>query len=186
MQEINNECWRNVSEYLNYQVSNVGRVRNSFTGKILKPQTCSNAYLQVALYKDRKMKFHLIHRLVAKEFIENPEEKPYVDHINHDRTDNAITNLRWASKSQNAMNTKKRSNASSKYKGVNFHSRDKIWRAYVQIDGKQQYLGHYDNEKQAAARYNEEAVNLFGEYASLNDISDEEDEEETEDVDESE
>ena len=44
---------------------------------------------------------------MAQEFIENPDGKPYVDHIDHDAKNNCITNLRWASHSQNMMNRKK-------------------------------------------------------------------------------
>ena len=56
--ELNNECWRNISGYLKYQVSNAGRVRNAKTGKILKQCLLSRGYLYVCLYEHRKQKNH--------------------------------------------------------------------------------------------------------------------------------
>ncbi len=182
-QEINNECWRNISGYLNYQVSNVGRVRNSFTGNILKPNGYRK-YYSVCLYNDKKRKDFQIHRLVAQEFIDNLDGKPCVDHIDHNVLNNCVNNLRWVSKSQNAMNMKKHKNTLSKYKGISFHKGNAKWMVRICKDGREKYLGNFDNEKQAAARYNEEAIKLFGEHALLNEISDDEDEEGTEDVDE--
>ncbi len=185
-QEINNECWRNVSGYLNYQISNVGRVRNSFTGLILKQHLRKNNYYQISLYKDKKSKSFYTHRLVAQEFIDNPEERPFVDHINRDTKHNCMDNLRWVSISQNNMNSTKSMNCSSIYKGVSFDKSKNKWKAYIQIGGNLKNLGRYENERDAALRYNVEAVKLFGENASLNVISDNEEEEETEDVDEDE
>ena len=69
METIINEEWRSISGYLNYRVSNIGRVRNSKTGKILKPGCVHGGYEQVNIGRSNPQK---IHRLVAHEFIENP------------------------------------------------------------------------------------------------------------------
>ena len=122
-QGINNECWRNISGYLNYQVSNVGRIINSKTGRIMKPSIDTSGYFQIGLCKDSKQKLYIIHRLVAQECIENPDNKNCVDHVNHNRADNTITNIRWVSGSENQMNrTKQQNTSSSKYKGVSFNN----------------------------------------------------------------
>ena len=82
------------------------------------------------------------------------------------------------------MNRTKRQNVSSKYKGVSFRKRDNDWHARIMIDGKMKSLGSFVDEKHAAARYNEAAIDLFGEHALINEISsDEEDEEEEEETD---
>jgi len=92
--------WLNYDD--RYRVSEDGNVMNRKTGLILKPQLSSNGYLHVNL----RGKFMRIHRLVALCFL------PYtdidgldIDHINRDRTDNRVINLRWVTRSQNMRNT---------------------------------------------------------------------------------
>ena len=86
-QDIINECWRSIDGYINYQVSNTGRVRNAVTGQILVPFWNSDGYATVGLYKDGKKKTYTIHQLVAKCFIPKPQcdERLQVDHINEDK-----------------------------------------------------------------------------------------------------
>ena len=84
-------------------------IRNKRTGRILKESITNNGYYQVHLNGMTYLK----HRLIAKQFVQNPNNYPYVDHINHQRIDNHISNLRWASSSDNNKNR-------SFYKGVNY------------------------------------------------------------------
>ena len=180
---IINEEWRSVSGNANYQVSNIGRVRNVKTEKILKPRVggSGKCYFIVALYKDNTRANSYIHRLVAQEFIDNPVNKKYVDHIDHNKTDNTILNLRWVSNSENSMNRAKQANTSSKYKGVCFRERTNSWMSKIKINEKQTHLGYFTNEKEAGRKYNEAALEHFGEHALLNEISsDDQDEEEYE------
>ena len=105
---ISNEEWRNLSEFPNYQVSNIGRVRNSITGRILNLSISNCGYVLVQLRKSKKSFMRNVHRLVALAFIENPHNKPCVDHINRLKTDNTITNLRWSTRSENCKNKAKK------------------------------------------------------------------------------
>ena len=136
MELTNRENWRSISEYLNYEVSDVGRVRNVNTGKILKPSVSARGYLYVSLCNSGKIKKHLTHRLVASEFIENLSNKPIVDHIDHNTSNNCVMNLRWATKSENNMNQTKQNHHSSKYKGVSLYKRIITCYACVKINGK--------------------------------------------------
>lgn len=96
------EIWRDIKDYEGlYQVSNLGRVRNSRTGKLLKPYTNNNGYLIVQLCKNCKYKRLLIHRLVAQAFIDNPDNLPQVNHKDEDKLNNCVDNLEWCSISYN-------------------------------------------------------------------------------------
>ena len=101
-----NEVWRSIDRYLNYQVSNIGRVRNTETGKIFKPSVNSNGYYNVVLRKDGKPYNHKVHRLVAHEFLEKPRGNSEVERRSYSsrKLNNQVTNLRYATQSQNMMN----------------------------------------------------------------------------------
>lgn len=94
------ETYKTIKDYPNYEVSDLGNVRNIKTGRVLKPDY-KGGYQYAALCKEGKPKSHLIHRLVASAFIPNPENKPQVNHVNGDKTDNHIENLEWATNSEN-------------------------------------------------------------------------------------
>ena len=94
--------WRPVVGYEGlYEVSNKGRVKNSKTGKILKPYSTGHKYLHVRLTKNGVDKNHKIHRLVAMAFIPNPNNLPCVNHKDCYRTNNVVENLEWCSYSYN-------------------------------------------------------------------------------------
>ena len=97
------EEWRVIVETPNYLVSNKGNVKSLITGKILKPKIEKGGYLRVHLRVPNN-RYYSIHRLVAQAFIPNPENKPCIDHINTDRTDNRVENLRWATYKENNNN----------------------------------------------------------------------------------
>ena len=178
-QDIINECWRSIDGHINYQASNIGRVRNALTGKILVPFWDQNGYAMVSLWKDGRGKTYRIHQLVAKCFVPKPEsdEKLEVDHINKDKTNNNISNLMWKTSRQNMWNRSKiRKATSSKYIGVYLNKSNHMWKSHIrQNDGRNTHLGYFHNEKDAARAYNAKAYELRGDLAKINDISDDED-----------
>ena len=106
-------------QYGNYLISDTGRVfsLHKYAGKQLRELTyeiAKDGYRRVALSINGVVERHTVHRLVAELFINNTEELPVVDHIDRDKLNNAVSNLRWASYSDNERNKgNKRINAYS-------------------------------------------------------------------------
>lgn len=97
-----NEIWKDIKEYEGlYQVSNLGRVKRVETDRILKGQNNSTGYLRVRLYKNNIAYNMRVHRLVAEAFIPNPDNKPQVNHIDEDKTNNSLANLEWMTAKEN-------------------------------------------------------------------------------------
>lgn len=98
--------WVDVKGYESeYQISDEGHVRSKYNDYTLKKGfTNNNGYLMIDLYKDGKRKKYLMHRLVAQTFIPNPENKPEIDHIDGNRQNNAVENLRWCTRKENCNN----------------------------------------------------------------------------------
>lgn len=108
-----------------------------------------------------------LHRLVAQ----TPSGMD-TDHINHDSLDNRRCNLRACTSRENHQNMRPRRDGSSGWKGTSWRSRASRWRAVINRDGRQVYLGHFDNEADAALAYNFAAIKYFGAFAYLNDHPD--------------
>ncbi len=162
------EQWASIDGYKNYQVSWWGRVRNSKTGRILKPQAGGHGYKHFNLSRDGKSKIHRIHNLVAREWVPNPEGKRCVDHIDGNRANSHYENLRYATHSENNRNMNKHSDGSGIYKGVSWDKRAAKWKAQIKWLGKQRFLGCFTSEREAAEAYNAAAAEHFGEFAKLN------------------
>lgn len=87
-----------------YEVSNLGNVRNSKTGRLLKKLSDRYGYPVVCLHENGKRYMLKVHRMVATVFINNKENKPQVDHIDGNKNNNVFTNLRWVTPKENSHN----------------------------------------------------------------------------------
>lgn len=89
------EIWKDIKDYEElYQVSNFGRVKSLYTNRILKgSKNNRGGYLKVSLCKNNIKSTKTIHRLVAQAFIPNPENKPQVNHIDENKTNNMVSNI---------------------------------------------------------------------------------------------
>ena len=98
------EIWKDLPKELllsRYQASNLGRIKNKRTQYILTQNPRKDGYITNYLFLDNKVKKTMIvHILIAKTFIDNPENKPTVNHINIKRNDNRVINLEWATYSE--------------------------------------------------------------------------------------
>lgn len=109
-----------------------------------------------------------LHREVMERILSRPLKPDEIaDHINLNKLDNRRFNLRAATRSQNEAN-KSIQRGTSRFRGVSWDKRRKKWRVTINVNGKQKYLGHYDDEVNAAQMYNKAAIDNFGEYATLN------------------
>lgn len=98
------EIWKPITGYLEYQVSNLARIKSK-SGKPMSLITDSKGYYKVNLWQNSKRKTCRVHRLMAIEFIDNPNNLPFINHINGIKTDNRIENLEWCTHSQNSTHS---------------------------------------------------------------------------------
>lgn len=105
------EVWADIKSYEGiYQVSNFGRVKSVASNAIRSYYINNNGYHICGLYKNCVERKILIHREVARSFIENPYNKPCVNHKNGIRTDNRVENLEWCTHSENNIHSHKQLN----------------------------------------------------------------------------
>ena len=98
------EIWKPVKEFEDlYEVSNIGRVRSLRRNKILSTpnRIAGRGYPFLYLYRNGKRDSQMVHRLVAKAFIPNPNNYDEVNHKDEDATNNVVTNLEWCTHSYN-------------------------------------------------------------------------------------
>lgn len=165
------EIWKTVPEFPDYQISTFGRVWSNKIknkkGEVFGYLTCGR---QCAIIKGKKVYsyWHLemrntgfkrkikVHRLVAS-FIPNPKNLPFVDHIDRDKTNNNISNLRWVTPLENNNNVDKFH--SSRSQGYKF-------RPVVRTDLNGNVLQHYECIRDAKREYGQGAVSCV--YGNIN------------------
>lgn len=147
-----------------YQVSNLGRVKalcrktvNSkgcymTSEKVMSP-CITRGYYRISLSKNNNRKSFLVHQLLAMAFLNHTPcgHKLVVDHINDNKLDNRLENLRLISQRENAYRTQ--GNYSSQYKGVGWSLEKNKWRSYIRVDGKIKHLGYFKCELAASVAY---------------------------------
>ena len=109
------EEWKEVKGFPGYEVSSLGNVRSlSFnrtgTPGLLTPIANTSGYFQVSL----KGKFLCVHRLVAEAFLPNPDGLPEADHLDRNKSNNAVSNLQWKTLSANRINVPARGRSGEK------------------------------------------------------------------------
>ena len=148
-----------------YEVSLFGRIRNVKTGRILVPVLIKNGYHQVGLRKDNTRKTLYVHRLVASAWIPRLDNEPCVDHIDHNKTNNAFWNLRFVSASDNSRNMSLSSRNTSGSQGVsNVHINGySYWVAtWCDNEGRHKYkyysTAKFNNAKELAIGWRDQMV----------------------------
>lgn len=161
------DIFRDVKGYEGiYMVSLLGvvyRIYKTKPPKELKPMNHSGGYKRVKLRNKGNDTDAYIHRLVAEAWIDKPEGKNIVNHINGDKTNNQITNLEWVNQRENVTHGKK----SNDYVGVHYKKKDKTWSARIMINGIRHTLGSFSCKTAAHFAYLKalKEYNLTNKYA---------------------
>lgn len=114
------EIWREINGYEGcFEVSNLGNFRSkdrivggkkpgskrNYPGKSLKTESTLEGYTRIVLMKNHIRKRYMCHKLVAEMFVPNPENKPFVNHLNGIKWDNRASNLEWVTQSENELHS---------------------------------------------------------------------------------
>ena len=114
-------------------------------------------------------RYYYIHRLVW--FLLTNKEIPndlFIDHIDGNRLNNHIENLRLATSLENQYNKARQSNGTSQYKGVWYDAVKGLWKASIRSQDKRLYVGQFETELEAAIAYDKIAIEIQGKFAKLN------------------
>ena len=123
----------------------------------LNPNGYRYTRIHYKLYGEHRLIFLYHHGYLPK----------YIDHIDNNKSNNRIENLRQLTNSRNCQRGKMRG-GSSKFRGVCFHTRDEKWMVSIMISSKRKFLGYFLNETEAANAYDKAATEHYGEYAGTN------------------
>lgn len=174
----NNEIWKPIKDYEDrYLISNQGRVKSiqdnhgNFRELLIAliPRSEECPYYYVKLTKKSHIKNMAVHRLVALHFIDNPEDKSIVNHIDGNKLNNNVCNLEWCTHSENHIHAYatglkvsaraqlgKKAGNSSKYNNVSWDKSRNKWKAFLKNKGKILFQKRFETEIEAA-----EYVNLM-------------------------
>lgn len=173
------EEWRIIDDFPNYMISNFGNIKRisrtmsrkgfpyTLPEKILKSYNSFSSYNMIKLHNKEGFKSYLIHRLVAKAFIDNPRCLPFVNHIDGNKLNNNVNNLEWVDHRENSCHNKQLKNiSSSKFTGVSLQTKSQKWYACIRINAKTINLGYYNSELEAyeARRKFESVAGIVNKY----------------------
>jgi hypothetical protein len=158
------ESFRFIKDFEKYMISDCGKVFSIKRNKFLKPRINDRGYYFVDLYTNGLVKRFKVHRLVAKAFLDNNENKSCIDHINNIKTDNRLENLRWCSYTENNRNRTIRKDNTCGIKGIIFYKKYNKYCARIMINKKNKHIGYFTTLEEAMLARKKVANELFGEF----------------------
>ena len=152
------EIWKEIPD-CNYSISTLGRIKNTKNNHIRCADLNSAGYERLKYIHAGKPVRKFIHRLVAMTFLDNPLNKPMVDHIDGNYRNNRLDNLRWATRSENALNGKVRKD--KKYTTLrNIVKNGKHFRWRICIEGRIHTSPNFSTEQEAHLDFLSKCNNL--------------------------
>lgn len=130
-----------------YSIDKNGTIFSHTSGKILKPYPNHKGYLMVQLYKREQSKRISVHRLVALTFIPNQDNLPEIDHIDTNRQNNNVENLRWCTRKENCNNPLSLKHAGDSRRGEKHHLFGKSLSEETKFKMSNAHKGHPVNEE---------------------------------------
>ena len=143
------ETFIKIDGFEKYEVSNLGKVRNIKSGRILKPRIDKDGYLKHQLYVRDKKKYLFLHRIIATAFIDNPEGKPCVNHIDENKANNDLSNLEWCTIRENIIHGTRTKRAAEKH-----------FKKIIQLDLNDNILNEFESMVQAEQETGVSANNI--------------------------
>jgi len=128
-----------IQDYPNYLIYDDGRVYSKNKNRFLKPYLDKDGYYMIGLYKNCKKKVFKIHRLIALHYIPLVDGKDVVDHIDQNKINNDISNLRWVTKSENGINRGVQSNNKLGHKNIRLRTDCNLYEVNIYRNGKVVY-----------------------------------------------
>ena len=132
------ETFVKIEGFEKYEVSNLGKVRNIKSGRVLKTSLNNNGYLRLFLCENNKRKHLYLHRIIATAFIDNPDEKPCVNHIDENKLNNDLSNLEWCTVRENLIHGTRMKRIAEKH-----------FKKVIQLDSNDNVLNEFESMTQA-------------------------------------
>lgn len=162
------EIWKKIKGFEDYEVSNLGNVKrisnfkfcnkNYLDNYFLKQKDNGKGYFRVKLSNNGVVKMYMVHRLIAENFIENPNNYKVVNHIDHNKKNNNIENLEWCTHSHNVNEFNKYlpliGTKTRKTKGYTFSKKDKLYISRIGFGSKTITLSYFKNKENSIDCYN--------------------------------
>tara|TARA_R110000772_G_scaffold104802_3_gene206307 strand:+ start:320 stop:829 length:510 start_codon:yes stop_codon:yes gene_type:complete len=145
--------WIVIDGFTSYEINSNGDIRSIKTNRILTGGKDRNGYHCVNLRSNNKTYFRPRHRLVALNFIDKINGKEFVNHKDGNKSNNSISNLEWCNSQENNSHMKLMNGTYSKLVGVSYCKTRKKYSSSLKVNGKQKFLGRFDNEIDAHKAY---------------------------------
>lgn len=171
------ELWKNIPGYERYAVSNLGRVKNNISGKLLNMRKAKNGYMRVNLRKGNvkyeKPTVTHVHRLVAEMFLTPITGKNCVNHIDGDKENNCVDNLEWVTSKENTMHAIKVGLMNPDYSEMNKKSRIKSNAAHntKQYRQKMQMVNQMTGQTKPVSQISIDTGEILQEYVNCNEAA---------------
>ena len=130
----------------------------------------SHGYIAIGVNLNKKQKFLKAHRLAW--FIVNHELPNVIDHIDRDKSNNSLSNLRDCNNSLNQINIPISKRNTTGYKGVYYRKDNGKYRAIIKIDGRNKSIGQYETAEEAYSAYKKKAIEVYGDFCCFSNKGD--------------